>query len=79
MTRKKHETTENKWACPLVVINSYECLPYNRRILDKYLQWEKQQTLLEGVAEGAESGELEELITPKERETAEKVKFNIEK
>ena len=54
-------------------------LPYNRRLLDKYLQWEKQQALLEGVAEGAESGELEEMITPKEREAAEKVKFNIEK
>ena len=45
-----------------------------RRLLEKYAQWERQQTSQE-----EDEVEIEEAITPTEREAAEKVKLNIEK
>lgn len=46
----------------------------NRRLLEKYAQWERQQA-----SQGEDEVEIEEAITPTEREAAEKVKLNIEK
>ena len=53
-----------------------------RRLLEKYAHWERQQAVQGGGAGGVaeeETVELEEAITPSEREAAEKVKFSIEK
>ena len=50
-----------------------------RRLLDRYAHWEKQQAQLGGGAEDPTASDLEEVITPAEREVAEKIKFNIEK
>ena len=50
-------------------------LLFIRRLLEKYGTWEKQQGREgEGVV-----GEVDDIITPSEKEMAEKIKFNIEK
>lgn len=52
-------------------------MPY-RRLLEKYAHWEKQAQVMGG-AEGECPSDIEEVITPGERELAKKVSYNIDK
>ena len=50
-----------------------------RRLLEKYTQYEQQVAELQAREGGGEEEEIEEVLTPDEKDKAQKVKKTIEK